>query len=564
MADSSQTPAVSTKQAVLHSLRTWKIVAILACLVAVCMIAVSVVIWHSGKCTKGQKVDVVDSKINTKLAQPCPRLPPLLPLSKPLPNKFKGIFDQLEDKMKSLVDKQHSLPAISMNAFYQDDVLWSGHFGTKVYKQPENRPDDNTVYRIGSVTKVFPVLLMFKLYEEGKISSMDDPLSKYAPGFDIINPFTHKDITLREIASQMSGLPREAPCMFTCNTTSAKQLALLTNRTLVLTPWTVSSYSNLGYALLGRLLTENLLNTTFESWTTENILKPLGMSNSGFELTEDVQQNMAFPYGKDGKRLPFMDVGWLAPAGQMYSTISDLAKLGMLFGQPNKQKLFKPSTLRQMMTPVEIAPDGHTVWGSPWEMLSLKIKDGATVLVRGKLGYIDSYLAYFSVIPELELGVNLLVSVTSFLESGWAPELPFSIGESAYLLLIPALNSTLTELQKKAKFPISPSPYTGLFLLNETNPFTRETTTRVVRLTRDGNVLRLRSLNSSSPLDIEIKYIGQRLVFQASKDNGMMSCLQNRLGTLAGLYYDPPSKNGLAYGFRVPGWEITAVRISNV
>ena len=67
-----------------------------------------------------------------------------------------------------------------MSVFYQDEILWSGHFGSKVYKQPGKKPNDSTVYRIGSVTKIFPVVMMYKFYEKGKISSIDDPISKYA------------------------------------------------------------------------------------------------------------------------------------------------------------------------------------------------------------------------------------------------------------------------------------------------------------------------------------------------------------------------------------------------
>lgn len=551
--DKPQKP-MSKDQAILRSLKIWKIVALVSSIVAICLAGLVWQNFHHGVNNKTRMESTARSSVITK---PCPRLPPLLPLPKPLPNEIKAIFEKVHDKVKSLVDKEHSLPAISMSVSYKDEILWSGHFGSKVYKQMQSEPDDDTVYRIGSVTKIFPVLWMYKLYEEGKISSIDDPLSKYAPGFDIKNPFTDEQITLRQIASQMSGLPREAPCIFSCNTTSAEQIALLRNRSLVLPPWTMPSYSNLGYALLGRLLAENLLNQTFESWTTENILKPLGMNNTGFAITEEVQQNMAFPYSKDGKRMPFMDLGWLAPAGQMYSTINDLAKLGMLLAQPAKQNLFKPSTLREIMSPVEIAPDGYTVWGSPFEILSLK--EG--IFVRGKLGFLDSYLAYFSVVPELQLGLNLLVSANSFLESG-TPDLAFSVGEYAYQLLFPELNSILTKEQKRTKFPIDPSPYTGRFLLNETVSFTRETTSRLVTIATDGNTLRLRSLNASNPLEIEITYIGQALVFQASKDNGLMSCFFKRLGMLEDLYYDPPAKDGLSYGFRAPGWELIARRIS--
>ena len=124
------------------------------------------------------------------------------------------------------------------------------------------------------------------------------------------------------------------------------------------------------------------------------------MVNTGFEITEEVKKNMALPYLLKGQR---MDIGWLAPAGQMYSTIDDLTKLGMMFAQPEKQKLFKPATLRELMTPKDITPDGVTLWGSPFEMVFKE-----HVLVRAKGGNIDTYNAKFSVIPEL--AANILTS----------------------------------------------------------------------------------------------------------------------------------------------------------
>ena len=66
-----------------------------------------------------------------------------------------------------------------------------------MYKHPGKKLDDSTVYRIGSVTKIFPALMMYKFYEQGIISSIDDPLSKYAPNFAVRNPYTNENITLR-------------------------------------------------------------------------------------------------------------------------------------------------------------------------------------------------------------------------------------------------------------------------------------------------------------------------------------------------------------------------------
>lgn len=528
-------------------LRVWQVLAAIATLAALGVTAAFIcfVVMHNSKPSVEH-----NAQASTMLA--CPQLPTLFPLPKPTPKRITDVFKKLESTLSSLVEESSSLPAISMNAFYKDDILWSAHYGSKIYKRPEMMPDDNTVYRIGSVTKLFAVLLMYKLYEEGKISSIDDPLSKYAPNFAIKNPFTGENITLREIASQMSGLPREAPCMYNCsNTDSKEQLELLANRTLVLPPWNTPSYSNLGYALLGRLLTENLLNQTFENWTTENIFKPLGMENTGYEITPLVEKNMAFPYLPGGKRMDFMNIGWIAPAGQVYSTIVDLAKLGMMFAQPEKQKLFKPATLREMMTPKNIAPDGVTVWGSPFEMTSKE-----HFLIRGKGGNIDTYSASFIVIPELAFGANLLISAINYLQ---APTSGVSV-----LLLASKLNETLFDVQRSESFPVDPSPFIGKFEVTKTNPvFPSKKSVFNVTIKSVENILRL-DYSPDTKLWDEIRYIGESLVFQAKHRSPGMTCLVERVGQLAPMYFDPPvGEEKLSPGFRVPEWVTVAKRVSS-
>ena len=551
MADETNNPytTFSGEKLPFRGLRLWKLLTLLSSLVAITIAAVFV--WYVLAHTTAEKAGDKQNA-STDVTMACPQLPTLFPLPKETPKRIMEVFEKLESILNATVDETSSLPAISMNVFYRDKILWSGHYGSKVYKQPTLKPNDSTVYRIGSVTKIFAVLLVYKLYEEGKIVSIDDPLSKYAPNFFIHNPFTNENITLREIASQMSGLPREAPCIYQCsNTTSREQLALLRNRTLVLPPWTEPSYSNLGYALLGRLLTENLLNETFENWTKENILKPLGMANTGFEITEEVEKNMAFPYLPNGQRMKFMNLGWINPAGAMYSTIEDLAKLGMMFAQPEKQKLFKPASLREMMTPKDITPDGVTVWGSPFEMFFSE-----HFLIRTKGGNIDTYSALLTVIPELALGANILRSTIYY-----GQPMGFEAPVSFYNLLAPRLNETLFELQRKSHFPISPEPFIGKFRVKQVNPVFGDIMTYNVTITSYQNFLLSSVLPTQSTL--EIRYIGENLVFQAKMRIPGNSCFGERVGTLADLYYEPPDKEKLSQGFRIPQWEILAKRLKD-
>lgn len=485
---------------------------------------------------------------------PCPRMPTIHPLPNPLPVELEKVFKEIETMLTTIVDKETSLPGISANVFYRDTILWKGHFGSKLFKVKYNStPDDNTVYRIGSITKIFPVLLIYKLYEKGVIQSIDDPLSKYVPDFNIRNPFSNEDITLREIASQMSGLPREAPCIYLCDgTNSTEQLALLKNRSLVFAPWKMPSYSNLGYVLLGRLITEYVLNTTFEEWVQDEMLKPLRMSKTGFEITPQVERNMALPYHNNGQRLPLSRIGWAVPAGGMYSSLSDLTKLGMMFTRPTSQSVFKPSTLREIALPADIAPDGTTIWGSPFEMY---LSDG--FLVRGKAGNIDRYDAYFSFAPQLELGINILISGFNFVKSKGMSS--YLIGKKAYNLILPVLNRTLFSIDKSAAFPITPKAFTGWYLVEQTNIPTL-TKTYNASITESNGVLIFKGF-SETAFPFAVRYIGDALVFRAEFLNPKLSCLSVRIGIFADLHFDPTERDGLSHGFNIPQWAMVGRRI---
>lgn len=541
--------------------RWWMFLAIAACIVAA--VTTSLLIWYRSNMAVNQNGPDKTSPLrcgdkSTEKSLPCPRMPTVRPLPSPLPTELEDVLNHLNSKLTEMVDKNTSLPAISANIFYRDSVLWSGHRGTKSLPiQDYSGPNGNTVYRIGSISKIFTVLLLYRLYEGGLIGSIDDPLSKYIPEFSIRNPFTDDNITLREIASQMSGLPREAPCIYHCEgTNSIEQLAILRNRSLILPPWTMPSYSNLGYALLGRLLTERVLNTTFETWVQEEILGPLEMKNSGFEITSEVKRNTAFPYGNNRQRRPFSNIGWANPAGGMYSSINDLNKLGMMFTQPSKQRLFKASTVREMALPIDVAPDGRTLWGSPFEM---ELSNG--FLRRQKVGHIDTYDAYFSFVPELELGINVLISAKGFVKSDVKYATKF--GQRAYDKLIPVLNKTLFKMDDSGDFPISSKAFTGLYLVNQTNTITLAKSSYYATISKSKSVLVFKG-QSEQAFPFTIRYIGDLLTFRAEYLNPEMSCFTERAGVFADLHFrQPHRKDGLSYGFTVPQWSITARRMNN-
>lgn len=183
--------------------RVWQAAAVIF---FICFLIMSgLFIW---KATEQPEKEISGTGVDTRKDEselketPCPKQPPLLNLPDPLPSDITNALGKLDSHLKSLVEPTTNTLAISANVFYKGKVVWSEHYGSKSAAQSDV-PDSDTIYRIGSIAKIFPVLLLFKLYEQGVISSVDDPLNKYIPEFTIKNPFSKDNVALRQLANQV-------------------------------------------------------------------------------------------------------------------------------------------------------------------------------------------------------------------------------------------------------------------------------------------------------------------------------------------------------------------------
>ena len=191
-------------------------------------------------------------------------------------------------------------------------------------------PDENTPFRIGSITKLFTSLQTLILRDTGKLPSLDDDIRKYYPEFSVQNPFqTERGITFRQLMSHMSGLPRDSPCkdIFVngCSLSDFEIIRNIAGMRLMYPPGTQPAYSNLGFGLLGKVITRMAKASSWDELLTKMVVQPLGMTNTGNSF--ESKQDMAYGYYPDGSVAEFIDIGWDTSAGQSYSTTSDLAKL---------------------------------------------------------------------------------------------------------------------------------------------------------------------------------------------------------------------------------------------
>ena len=146
------------------------------------------------------------------------------------------------------------------------------------------------------------MMLMWR--DRGLLPSLDANITTYLPEFKIVNPYqTQRGITFRQLASHMAGLPRESPCPNVyfdgCNATSKEIFERLAKLVLLSPPDTQPSYSNLGFALLGRTL-ERVFGGSWEVALEMFILSVLGMKNTGTAFTPEVLENLAVGYSSNG------------------------------------------------------------------------------------------------------------------------------------------------------------------------------------------------------------------------------------------------------------------------
>jgi D-alanyl-D-alanine-carboxypeptidase/D-alanyl-D-alanine-endopeptidase len=191
--------------------------------------------------------------------------------------------------------------------------------------------DGNTVFEIGSATKVFTATLLADMGRKGDVA-LSDPVAKYLPATVTVPSRGGKQITLLDLATHMSGLPR-MPTNHTpadkanphADYTVAQLYAFLSATQLERDIGEKYEYSNLGVALLGHALALRA-GTDYITLVRERILKPLGMHDTAIVLSADQQRRFATGHNRQLGKVPAQDFPTLAPAGALRSTANDMLK----------------------------------------------------------------------------------------------------------------------------------------------------------------------------------------------------------------------------------------------
>jgi len=209
--------------------------------------------------------------------------------------------------------------------------------GTKIisygkFAQGNPKPvDGDTIFEIGSASKVFTSLLLADMVERG-IVKLDDPISKYLPAAVKVPSRNGKQITLADLATHRSGLPRMPdnltpadPSNPYADYTVTQMYEFISGYTLTRDIGSKYEYSNLGAGLLGHILALKS-GMTYEALLRQRIGNPLGMTSTEITLTPALKTRLATGHNDAGRAVANWDIPTFAGAGAIRSTANDLLK----------------------------------------------------------------------------------------------------------------------------------------------------------------------------------------------------------------------------------------------
>ena len=195
-----------------------------------------------------------------------------------------------------------------------------------------SRPlDAQSVFEIGSITKTFTATTLADMVVKGEVK-LDDPVAKYLPAAAHVPSRNGREITLVDLATQSSGLPR-MPSNFApkdqtnpyADYTEQQAIDFVSSYQLQRDVGAKYEYSNLGMGLLGIALTRRE-GVSYEALVRKHVIDPLGMTDTRVTFTPSMRERLALGHDENGAVVSNWDIPGLAGAGALRSTVNDMLR----------------------------------------------------------------------------------------------------------------------------------------------------------------------------------------------------------------------------------------------
>jgi CubicO group peptidase (beta-lactamase class C family) len=304
---------------------------------------------------------------------------------------------------------------MSVAVVKDDKVVFARGFGLRdAAKRLPATPQ--TIYAIGSSTKAFTGLLVAQLAQEGKLSLTDRP-SKWVPQFKLADPAADKAITVSDLLSHRSGMPRTDLAWYSGKFNREEVLELLSQGQSTAPLGRTWQYQNVMFMAAG-MVAEKAGGADYHALIRDRFLVPLGMNRTGstaraFAESKEAAVGYA-PAGPEtaSRPVPFRNIDVAAPAGSIVSNVLDMTRwlrLQMSEGAVDGTRIVAKEALDEARKPrIEMIPGSGRRYGLGWMLSEWR---GTPRVEHG--GNIDGFNAEVAYLPEKKLGVVVLTNVSS-------------------------------------------------------------------------------------------------------------------------------------------------------
>lgn len=346
---------------------------------------------------------------------------------------FRNTFSEIESKLKEIVsDDRFDAASFSVAVTTETETLWDTFHTAR--KRNSSRlgvyqVDGDSLYRIASITKTFTVLGLLYQHQAERLE-LDAPIKKFIP--ELGGQIPWEEITLRSLASQLSGIPREfaqgdminafpdpwnyglppvsgdglpvcdeyhhydPPC------TPKDLIEALRSCKPLFAPNQQSTYSNVNFELLGIAL-ERATGKSFKKYMQDAIFDPLGMNLTSIDVPPDTHAVLPL-----GQYYWDVDEGVQNPTGGIYSSTNDMSKY-LRYVLTHYNAL---ATGVNWLMPASWGTGSASFYGMPWEIFRTDriLKESRRpVTFATKGGGLPGYASLITVMPEYGLGLTVLV-----------------------------------------------------------------------------------------------------------------------------------------------------------
>ena len=345
-------------------------------------------------------------------------------------HKIEAAFPVVEKLFKEYAEK-NNFPGLVFSVVMDGRLLFSGSFGyTDISKKTP--VDKNSMFRIASMTKSFTAMAVIKLRDEGKLE-LDDPVQLYIPDMKGIKYLTSDSplITIRHLLTHSAGFPEDNPWGDRQLADTDEQLIQLIKNGISFsnTPGVAFEYSNLGFALLGQIITK-VSGIPYQKYITENILKPLDMNDTEWEYKNVSDEQLAHGYKwLDNKwnEEQLLNDGSFGAMGGLITSINDFSKyialhlLAWPSRSDDESSILKRSSLREMHKPSSFSdmeldfkyPSGREcaeVYSYGYGLFWIKDCEGRVFISHS--GGLPGFGSNWKILPDYDLGIVSYANLT--------------------------------------------------------------------------------------------------------------------------------------------------------